>query len=109
MFGGGGDSSVARPRTFIDFGPFVAVFIAFMAVLGAIAEQVGICANANVLLPVSYTTSSLNPYGAKMSMDAAQHIISWSAMPRAGQARPDPDLILQACMDTVKQCPNSNA
>ena len=39
MFGGGGDRSVARPRTVVDFGPFVAVFIAFMAVLGAIAEQ----------------------------------------------------------------------
>ena len=59
---------------FTDFGPFVAVFIAFMAVLGATAEQVGIFANASVLLPISYATSSLNPYGAKMFMDAAQHI-----------------------------------
>ena len=78
MFGGGGDRIVARPRTVVDFGPFVAVFIAFMVfiafVAAFIAEQVGIFANANVLLPVSYTTSSLNPYGAKMFMDAAQHI-----------------------------------
>ena len=72
---------MARPRTVVDFGPFVAVFIAFMVFIAFvavfiafIAEQVGIFANANVLLPVSYTTSSLNPYGAKMFMDAAQHI-----------------------------------
>ena len=59
---------------FIDLGRFVAVFIAFMAVLGATAEQVGIFANARVLLPINYATSSLNPYGAKMFMDAPQHI-----------------------------------
>jgi hypothetical protein len=46
----------------------------FMAVLGAIAKQVGRFANANVLLSISYTTSSLNPYEAKMFRDSAQHI-----------------------------------
>jgi hypothetical protein len=46
----------------------------FMAVLGAIAEQDGRFANANVLLSISYTTSSFNPYRAKMFRDSAQHI-----------------------------------
>jgi hypothetical protein len=31
----------------------------------------------NEMLPVSYPTSSLNLKGAKMLMDAAQHIIRW--------------------------------
>ena len=55
---------------------WVPVFIAFMfmAVLGAIAEQVGRFANANVLFSISYTTSSFNLYGAKMFRDSAQHI-----------------------------------
>ena len=55
---------------FTDFEPFVAVFIA----LGAIAEQVGRFANANVLFSISYTTSFFNLYGAKMFRDSAQHI-----------------------------------
>ena len=47
---------MARPRTVVDFGPFVAVFIAFMVFIAFvavfiafIAEQVGIFATQQVL------------------------------------------------------------
>ena len=51
--------------------------------------------NDNVLLPVSYPTSSLNLKGAKMFMDAAQHIIRWQHI---GNLCHDVDELIAATM-----------